>query len=69
MPDIRAPVVIVTGDHDGVVDANVHAYGSLRDIPGAMLTLLPGVGHSPHHADPDRVVAAIEDVVHRARLS
>jgi pimeloyl-ACP methyl ester carboxylesterase len=67
MLNINVPVTIVTGDHDGVVDANVHAYGSLRDIPGAVLTLLPGVGHSPHHADPDRVVAAIADVVHRAQ--
>jgi pimeloyl-ACP methyl ester carboxylesterase len=69
LPDIRVPVAIVAGEHDRVVDARVHAYGSSRDIPGATLTLLPGVGHSPHHSDPDRVVAAIEDVVRRTQDS
>lgn len=56
---IHAPVEIVTGDSDGVVYADIHAAGLKRDIPGARLTTLAGVGHSPHHVMPERVVDVI----------
>jgi pimeloyl-ACP methyl ester carboxylesterase len=65
-PTIRVPTAIVTGDHDGVVYAKIHSAGCARDIPGATLTALPGVGHSPHHSAPDKVVAAILEVEARA---
>jgi pimeloyl-ACP methyl ester carboxylesterase len=65
-PTIRVPTAIVTGDHDGVVYAKIHSAGCARDIPGATLTTLPGVGHSPHHSAPDSVVAAILAVEARA---
>jgi len=65
-PTIRVPTAIVTGDHDGVVYAKIHSAGCARDIPGATLTVLPGVGHSPHHSAPDSVVAAILEVEARA---
>lgn len=64
---IAAPTAIVTGDCDGVVYTHIHALGCARDIPGARLTTLEGVGHSPHHSAPDRVVAAVLDVERRAR--
>ena len=63
---IRVPTAIVTGDRDGVVYAKIHSAGCARDIPGAKLTVLPGVGHSPHHSVPSAVVAAILDVEARA---
>ena len=63
---IRIPTAIVTGDCDRVVYANIHSAGCARDIPGATLTTLPGVGHSPHHSAPDKVVAAILEVEARA---
>lgn len=66
MGSITAPTAIVTGDHDGVVWTALHAYGSAKLIPGATLTVLPGVGHSPHWADPDSVVAAVLSVAARA---
>jgi pimeloyl-ACP methyl ester carboxylesterase len=65
-PTIRVPTAIVTGDHDGVVYAKIHSAGCARDIPGAKLTALSGVGHSPHHSAPDKVVAAILEVEGRA---
>ena len=65
MGQIRVPTAIITGDSDGVVLAHIHSDGSARDIPGATLTVLPGVGHSPHHADPDAVVRVIEAVADR----
>ena len=65
-PDIRAPTAIVTGDADSVVSPAIHSQGSARDIEGATLTVLKGVGHSPHHAAPERVVAVILEAARRA---
>ncbi len=63
---IRAPTEVVTGDSDGVVYAHIHSVGSARDIPGARLTTLAGVGHSPHYVAPERVVAIIVEAERRA---
>ena len=65
-PAIRIPTAIVTGDRDGVVYTHIHSLGCARDIPGATLTVLEGIGHSPHHSALDKVVAAILDVERRA---
>ena len=65
--EIRAPTAIVTGDSDGVVYAHIHSAGSARDIPGATLTVLEGVGHSPHYSAPEATLAAILAVEARAR--
>ena len=64
--DIRAPTEIVTGDSDQIVLTKVHSYGSARDIPGARLDVLPGVGHSPHWSEPGAVIDAIERVAERS---
>jgi pimeloyl-ACP methyl ester carboxylesterase len=64
---IRTPTAILTGDSDGVVYAHIHSEGCARDIPGATLKVLEGVGHSPHYAAPDSVIDAIVQVDGRAR--
>ena len=64
--EIRAPTEVVTGDRDGVVYAHIHSAGLARDVPRARLTTLPGVGHSPHHAAPDRIVAIVLAAERRA---
>jgi pimeloyl-ACP methyl ester carboxylesterase len=63
---IAAPTEIVTGDTDSIVYTHIHSIGCARDIPGAVLTVLPGVGHSPHHAATEDVVAAIVRADERA---
>ena len=65
LKNIRLPVAIVTGDRDRVVLTHIHSYGSAREIPGATLKVLPGIGHSPHWSDPEAVVAVIEGVAER----
>ena len=65
--EIDVPTAIVTGDADGVVYAHIHSEGCARDIPGATLTVLEGVGHSPHYAAPEKVVATILEIDRRAR--
>jgi len=69
LASIKAPTAIVTGDEDSIVLTRIHSYGSARDIPGAKLIVLPGVGHSPHWARPDAVVDAIEEVATRAAVA
>lgn len=59
-PEITAPTLILSGTRDPIVRADIHAEGLERDIAGARLIWLDGIGHMPHHAARDRVVAAIE---------
>jgi pimeloyl-ACP methyl ester carboxylesterase len=65
-PSITAPTVILVGARDLTVANDVHAQELVKAIPNARLEILQGVGHMPHHARPDRVVAAIEDVLGRS---
>jgi pimeloyl-ACP methyl ester carboxylesterase len=65
--EIHAPVEIVAGEADTVVANYLHADGLVRDVAGARLIVLPGVGHAPHHVAPERVVGAILEAERRAR--
>lgn len=62
---ITAPTIIITGDSDPVVWADIHSEGLHRDIAGAELVVLKGVGHMPHHAATPVVIDAIEAVAAR----
>ena len=64
--EIRSPTEIVTGDTDSVVSPQIHSAGCARDIPGARLTTLAGVGHLPHHIAPAQIVAIILEAGRRA---
>jgi len=57
--EIRAPTVIIAGDADRIVWTNLHSRSLAREIPGARLIVLPGMGHMPHHAAADLVVREI----------
>jgi pimeloyl-ACP methyl ester carboxylesterase len=63
---ICAPTEIVAGDGDGIVSTTHHARALARDIPGARLTILPAIGHSPHHVAPERIAAVVVDAERRA---
>ena len=65
--EVAAPTAIVMGTQDSLVSADIHARSLERDIPGAILRMLPGIGHSPHFAAPQAVVAAIIEAERRAR--
>jgi pimeloyl-ACP methyl ester carboxylesterase len=65
---LALPVEILHGTADTIVPASVHAIPLGAVLPDATLTLLPGIGHMPHHADPAAVVAAIDRAAARARL-
>lgn len=67
-PEIGIPVEILHGTADRTVYAEVHAEPLAALLPDASLTLLEGIGHMPHHADPDAVLAAIHRAAKRAGL-
>ncbi|MDG4648852.1 alpha/beta hydrolase [Roseibacterium sp. SDUM158017] len=64
--EIAVPVEILHGDADTTVPLHVHSEPLSRQIPNAALTVLPGVGHMPHHAAPEATDAAIDRAARRA---
>ncbi|NKX46197.1 alpha/beta fold hydrolase [Roseicyclus persicicus] len=71
VPDYAAldlPVEILHGDRDTTVWLTIHSEPLSRQIAGANLVVMEGVGHSPHFAEPDIVVAAIDRAAARAGL-
>ena len=69
IPAIAMPVAILSGDRDAVVLTERHSYGCAREIAGATLEILPGVGHSPHWAAPERTIEAIAALAARTKIS
>lgn len=67
-PGLTLPVEIVHGERDDTVPLAIHSQPLSRLIPGANLTVLPGIGHMPHHAAPEAVAAAIDRAAERAGL-
>jgi pimeloyl-ACP methyl ester carboxylesterase len=65
---IDMPVEILHGDQDTIVWLAIHSEPLSRQIEGANLVVMEGVGHSPHHAEPETVVAAIDRAAERAGL-
>lgn len=66
--DLTLPLEIIHGDADTTVGINVHSTRMVDDITGANLVALKGVGHMPHHTNPDDVVNAIRRAATRAGL-
>lgn len=65
---VDLPVEILHGDEDTTVPITIHS-GPLADlIPGANLVILEGVGHMPHHARTDALIAAVDRAADRAGL-
>jgi pimeloyl-ACP methyl ester carboxylesterase len=65
---IDMPVEVLHGDADTIVWLAIHSEPLARQIDGANLVVMEGVGHSPHHAEPETVVAAIDRAAERAGL-
>jgi pimeloyl-ACP methyl ester carboxylesterase len=61
--NIKAPVVVITGDTDITVSPNIHSRRLAATVPNAKLIVLPGVGHMVQYAAPDVVVREIEAMI------
>jgi len=67
--NISAPIEVVHGAADPIVPAEIHAKRLAAENPAAHLTLLPGIGHAPHHVAMPDVVAAIDRLAIRANVN
>ncbi len=67
-PALSLPIEVVHGSEDVTVGLRYHAERLVKDVESARLTRLDGVGHMPHHARPEDVVAAVERTAARAGL-
>ncbi|MFD2739347.1 alpha/beta fold hydrolase [Sulfitobacter aestuarii] len=65
---LKMPVELVHGSADTIVPLQIHSEPLLKDIPQARLTRLPGIGHMPHHANPQSVIDAIDRAARDAGL-
>jgi pimeloyl-ACP methyl ester carboxylesterase len=59
---IATPTIVLTGTRDHLVSPRLQARVVAGLVPHAQLVVLPGVGHMVHHAEPDRVLAAIDEL-------
>ncbi len=67
-PGLTIPVELIHGDADLLVPLSVHSARLVDILPDARLTVLPGVGHMPHHSHRAEVIAAIDRAALRAGL-
>ena len=61
--------MIITGDVDKIVSPQIHSAALAREIPGAKLVVLPGVGHVPQWAAPDVVAREIDRLAQRVETA
>jgi pimeloyl-ACP methyl ester carboxylesterase len=61
--NIKAPVVVITGDTDTTVSPSIHSRRLAAAVPDAKLIVLPGVGHMVQYAAPELVVGEIEAMI------
>lgn len=58
-PSLVLPVELIHGSVDTIVPLHIHSQPLSQLLPNATLTVLPGAGHMPHHAQADLVIQAI----------
>lgn len=60
-PDVQSRLLIIHGEADTVVPYWNHGQRVKAVVPDAQVELLPGVGHVPHHVDPETIATLIAD--------
>jgi len=66
--EIRAPAIVIHGDADRTVSIVIHARTFVREVPGARLIELPGVGHMVQNEAPQTVIEAIESLLPQSEM-
>lgn len=64
-PEVVCPVEILHGTADETTGHQVHAVPMHQRLPFSTLTLMEGIGHMPHHTNPDDVEAALTRLAER----
>lgn len=58
--DLKIPIELIHGTADTTVGLEIHSEIFARNHANVRLTRLDGVGHMPHHTNPDTVLQAID---------
>lgn len=66
--ELTMPLEIIHGDADKTVPLTIHSIPLSQAVPHANLVVLNGVGHMPHHAEPELVESAIDRIASQAGL-
>jgi pimeloyl-ACP methyl ester carboxylesterase len=61
--DIKAPMVVITGDTDDIVSPDIHSRRIAATVPHARLIVTPGVGHMVQNAVPDLVMHEVDTMI------
>ncbi len=60
--ELSQPVVAFHGTGDTVTWASIHSQPLEKAAPRGRYVPLEGVGHMPHHAAPERIAAAVDEI-------
>ena len=60
--EIKVPTVILTGDGDEIVSADIHSTALSKQVSGSQLLRIKGLGHKPDFAATDLCIASLEDI-------
>lgn len=66
LASIKAPVLIVVGDHDFV--RVEHAADAVRRIPGAELAVIPDASHFVLYSEPERVIPIVKHFLEKPAI-
>lgn len=58
--ELTAPVLVISGDGDRIVDVEHQSRRLARELLGGELQVVAGAGHMVHHIAPDEVATGIE---------
>lgn len=67
-PALTLPIEVLHGDADTIVLLETHSVPLSERVDSAVLTVLPGAGHMPHHTHEADVIDAIDRAAARAGL-
>lgn len=65
--ELKMPVIAMAGEGDLIAHPSKHSERLAKELGDVELRIVPGQGHLFHYAVPEQVVAAIGDVLSRAR--
>jgi len=64
-PQIRRPLLVLHGQDDAVVPFWNHGQRLTALLPDAEVETLPGIGHAPHHVEPEAIAQRIAGFARR----
>lgn len=63
---VRQPALVITGDDDRIVPT-AESIRLARELPDAVLTVIPACGHVPHEECPEPLLAAVKPFIAQFR--